>query len=259
MFSRNKQRLRLRLRLIRDNLAEYALKRSEGKKVTDILVELGYTCALLDNNDCGLAYTFRNELGNCCSVLGEAGNLMSRPCAELIPWLMEKNPVKAAVGLSVTNAVLNNQLRCQCGNVTDFIELDADDTFGMVGNFVPIRRAAEKKTKKIYVFEMGKERPDETYSDEDIPVYLPECSVVVTATSIMNGTIDRILRACQKAGQVCIIGPSTPLAPEIFGGKNVTALAGIIVADPAMMLRIISEGGGTMQMKPVLRHVIYCL
>ena len=39
--------------------------------------------------------------------------------------------------------------------MTDFIELDADDTFGMVGNFIPIRRAAEKKTKKFTFLRMA--------------------------------------------------------------------------------------------------------
>ena len=72
--------------MITDDLIGKALRIATGRKIKDTRAGLGYTCVLLDNGACGLAYTFRNELGDGCGVLPEAGNLIGADAAELIPW-----------------------------------------------------------------------------------------------------------------------------------------------------------------------------
>jgi uncharacterized protein len=52
-----------------------------------------------------------------------------------------------------------------------------------------------------------------------------------------------------------LIGPSTPLTPEIFHDTPVTHLGGAVVTDPAKVLQIISEAGGTPALRPYLRFV----
>jgi len=151
----------------------------------------------------------------------------------------------------------NLPLDWQTGNVMDAIEIKPDEAFGMVGDFMPILHVVKPKTDNIYVFERGAALDDGLYPDETIPRYLPKCNVVViTATSILNQTVDAILPFCSKARQVCIVGPSTPLVPEIFRPHNVTLLAGSVVTNAAQILQIVSQGGGTMQMRPALRHVL---
>jgi len=54
---------------------------------------------------------------------------------------------------------------------------------------------------------------------------------------------------------VALLGPSTPLVPEIFCDTPVTHLGGAVVADSAKVLQIISEGGGTPALRPYLRFV----
>ncbi len=84
----------------------------------------------------------------------QAGDLIGKECEEIIPWLKDKNLLKAAVGLSVINAVLNNQFHeSETGNVVKAIEMCKDETFGMVGDFEPILLFVRKQTEKIYVFE----------------------------------------------------------------------------------------------------------
>ena len=246
---------------IADRLVELALKNAEERRLQDITVGLGYTCALLQDGCSGLAYTFRNELGPNCGVLAEAGMLTGLFCRELIPWAKDNNLAKAAVGLSVINAVLNNLSQgWQTGNVMDAIDIHPGDTFGMIGDFMPILHVVKPKTSNIYVFERGSALEDGMYTDDEIPRYLPTCDVIViTATSILNQTIDDILPFCSNARQVCIVGPSTPLVPQIFKPHNVTLLAGSVVTSAAQILRIIAQGGGTMQMRPALRHVLVSL
>ncbi|MFZ3132106.1 MAG: DUF4276 family protein [Desulfosporosinus sp.] len=245
-------------KMIAEDLIKQALVYAQERKIKEIRLGLGYTCAVLENNACGLAYTFRNQLGHSCGVLTEAGKLIGQACETLIPWLKDKNLIKAAIGLAVINALLNNpSSRGQTGNVVDAIEIKPEETFGMVGAFAPILHVIKPKTKNIYVFERGSAQEEGWYSDETIPLHLPKCDVVViTATSILNHTIDEILPFCAKARQVCIVGLSTPLVPEVFQQYNVTLLAGSVVTDTERMLQIISQGGGMMHMKPALRHVL---
>jgi len=244
--------------MIIDDIIKSAVEASQNRKIKDIRVGLGYICTMLESGECGLAYSFRNELGHCCSVLAQAGDLIGKECEEIIPWLKDKNLLKAAVGLSVINAVLNNQFHeSESGNVVKAIEMCKDETFGMVGDFEPILSFVRKQTEKIYVFERIAQEKDGLYPDKDIPRYLPDCDVIViTGTSIINNTIDDVLPFCSKAREVFIVGPSTTLHPESFMKYNVTLLAGTVVTDPEKMMRIISQGGGTMQMKPASKHVL---
>lgn len=92
---------------------------------------------------------------------------------------------------------------------------------------------------------------------EQIPHLLPGCDVVViTATSIIDHTIDEVVSHCKNAREVCIVGPSTPLCLEVFKKYPVTLLAGSVVKDPDRILKIVSQGGGAMAMKPAIEHVL---
>lgn len=244
--------------MIIDQLIEYTNAKVIGKKIADVRAGVGYTCVMLDDNTCGLAYTFRDELGHCCSILGDAGKLIGRDAAEIVAWAKDNNRLKAAIGLASINAVLNNSYdNCNIGNVLDALQISADDTFGMVGLFSPILAEVRKKTDKIFVFEKNVAKGSGLYTEDDIPVYLPHCDVIIiTATSIINHTIDDLLAYCSNARQVCIVGPSTPLCPEIFQKYNVSLLAGSVVQDSQLALQIISQGGGTMSLKPIIKQVL---
>jgi uncharacterized protein (DUF4213/DUF364 family) len=77
-------------------------------------------------------------------------------------------------------------------------------------------------TKNIYVFELNPAKGSGFYAPEDMPKHLPKCShVLITASAIINHTIDEILSLCggnKKA--VYLVGPSAPLWPEAFGGAG---------------------------------------
>jgi uncharacterized protein (DUF4213/DUF364 family) len=54
---------------------------------------------------------------------------------------------------------------------------------------------------------------------------------------------------------IALMGPSTPLVPEVFRDTCVNHLGGAVVKDPARVMQIISEGGGTPALRPYLRFV----
>lgn len=241
-----------------DDLIDYVLPQTSGKKIKDVRAGLGYTCVQLEDSSCGLAYTFRNELGNCCSILNDAGNLIGRYGSELIPWAKSRNRLMAAIGLATINAVLNSpHVNWDTGNIISALDVNPSDTFGMVGAFRPILNVIKNKTSNIFVFEQVATKMNGVYPEDSIPSLLPKCDVVViTATSIINHTIDEVLANCKSAREVCLVGPSTPLCPELFKLFNVTILAGTVVKNPELVLQIVSQGGGTMSMKPAIKKVL---
>ena len=244
--------------MIADELIDCALNMAQSIKVKDVRAGLGYTCVMLEDGSCGLAYTFRNELGNCCGILDVAGRLIGMDAGELITWAKENDRLKAAIGLAAINAIMNDPRKSwDTGNVLAAFTLHESDTFGMVGEFHPILEKVKTMTKNIYVFEQNVPEDSGLYPSETIPLYLPKCDIVVlTATSIINHTFDEVSSYCKNAKEVCLVGPSTPLCPEIFKKYNITLLAGSVVKNPELILQIISQGGGTMSMKPAIGQVL---
>ena len=244
--------------MIVDELIDQALAMVQSRKVIDVRAGLGYTCVMLEGGACGLAYTFRNELGSCCGILDVAGNLIGMNADKIIPWAKESDRLKAAIGLAAVNAVINDPGKnWDTGNVLNAFTLQESDTFGMVGEFNPILSKVKFMTKNIYVFEQNVPEGSELYPADTIPHFLPRCDVVViTATSVINHTIDEVISYCKNAKEVCIVGPSTPLCPEVFRKYNITLLAGSVVKNPRLILQIVSQGGGTMSMKPAIEQVI---
>lgn len=238
-------------------MIDHAISKADDRKIKDIRAGLAYTAVMLDDDSCGLAYTFRNELDCICGVINEAGSIIGRSASEIIPWLNSRNLLMASMGLATVNAILNQPSDLwEESNIIDVLEVAPTDTFGMVGHFGPILNVVKKKTENIYVFEQNLEKGSGLYSEADIPAHLPKCSrIVVTATGIINHTIDEVLSHCTNAKEVCLVGPSCPMSPEVFKDYNVTILAGVVVTLPERLLQIVSQGGGTMSMKDSIKNV----
>jgi uncharacterized protein (DUF4213/DUF364 family) len=96
----------------------------------------------------------------------------------------------------------------------------------------------------------------ELLSQEDKQKALRDCDVaIITATTLLNNTLEETVSYLGMPRSVVLMGPSTPLLPEIFRDTPVTHLGGAIVADSEKVLQIISEGGGTPALRPYLRFV----
>ncbi len=244
--------------MIIDELISYIAPEAGDQVVKDIRIGLGYTCVELSGGGCGLAYTFRRETGHTCSVLGTAGTLLGLPAAEMLTWAKSEHRIKAALGLATINALMNRETPDMTrANVADALNLQRQDTFGMVGAFGPILMQIRSLTDKIFVFEKEVEDGSGYYPSEEIPQYLPSCDVIVlTATSLINQTIDSVLEHCRGAREVCLVGPSTPMCPAVFSRHGISLLAGSIVIRPDLALEIVSQGGGTRKLRPAIEHVL---
>jgi uncharacterized protein (DUF4213/DUF364 family) len=82
---------------------------------------------------------------------------------------------------------------------------------------------------------------------------LVSCTVaIVTGTTLINATFDEVLSRLRRPRAAVLLGPSSPLCPEAFRGTAISHVAGARVGDVDAVLRVVSEGGGTMKMRPFL-------
>ena len=126
----------------------------------------------------------------------------------------------------------------------------------MVGNFGPLAGPLRSQCKTLHIFERHPDVESGLLGEDAAPDILPECHVVIlSATTLLNRTLDALLTYCRAARQVAILGPSTPLIPAIFASRGVTLLSGVHVVQPEHAMRVVSEGGGTRQFGKSIRKV----
>ncbi|MDQ2078944.1 DUF364 domain-containing protein [Xanthobacteraceae bacterium Astr-EGSB] len=239
-----------------DVLCDRLLPLAGDHRVADLRIGLGYTGVLLDDGRCGLAYTFRDavpERG--CNVLDDAGTLAGRAAADLAPLAKSSDMIAAAVGLATLNALIEPPVG-ESSDVLELLTIRGEDEVGMVGHFRPLTAPLRAKAKALHVFERHADAAAGILAAEAARDVLPRCQVaIVTATSLLNRTMDTLLDLCRNAREVVILGPSTPLRPDVFAGRGVTCLSGVAVTDGPRALQILGEGGGTRRLQPALRKV----
>lgn len=229
-----------------------ALEKAADRTVIDVRIGLGYTGVMLDNESVGVAYTFREGAGHGCSVVGDKW-LAGSPASDVVGLISSDSLIERTVGIAAANGLFNldrleerlEGYRVTYGDVLDTITITREDRVGMVGYFAPIVPAIQNRAGKVLIFEKNRELGDGLYSDEHVAELLPSCSIaIITATSIINNSFEEIANSARNARIIVVLGASTPLAPDIFKNYGITHLSGIVVTDPAAMLRVISEGKG---------------
>jgi uncharacterized protein (DUF4213/DUF364 family) len=170
---------------------------------------------------------------------------------------LSSDPIEAAVGLACANALANGrQEGLRDGDILDHLDLRPADDVGMVGYFGPLVKLLKDRAHSLCIFERVERPPGEMLPISEAGNILPHCQVaLITATAIINGTIDGLLKLTRGCREVVILGASTPLNPEAFLDANVTLLAGVMVDNPRPVLQVVSEGGGTRQFSPYVRKV----
>jgi uncharacterized protein (DUF4213/DUF364 family) len=238
-------------------VARVLLERDDGARVADVRIGLGYTAVALDDQRAGVAYTFREEAKGGCSVFGKLRPISGRHSSDLLALLPSDDPIEAAVGLACANALANvGRPALQDGDVLRHLQLRPDDHVGMVGYFGPLIEKLEKKVRTLTVFERIPRSSPTTRPAREAEGILPRCQIaLITATSIINHSIDGLLDAVAGCREVVLLGASTPLMPEVVSQHGVTLLSGVVVEEPSKILQIVSEGGGMRYFGPHISKV----
>jgi uncharacterized protein len=180
---------------------------------------------------------------------GIGDRIAGMPVRKLAEYIKSWDPYEATLGLAAINSVFNTseQLEKLGGRPvseqkqTSAFEYYADTLRGknvaVIGRFPDLDELS--KLCRLSVLERMP-------GPDDLPDYaceyvLPSQDFVfITATSIMNKTLPRLLELSRKAFTF-LVGPSTPFSPTLFD-HGIDSLAGTIVVDPKSVWRAAQEG-----------------
>lgn len=217
-----------------DDIVSLALEGGGGRQVGEVIIGLGFTLVFLDDGSPGLAYTLREELRPGCDAFEQAGQLRGRPLAEVVSWVGGGSLIASSVGLAAVNAALRPPEEAFGRDLLGVLELRPGERVVTVGRFLPMEPKLAEAGVRLAVIERG-----ESYAPlEDSDV------VLLTATTMINGSIEAVLENVRGAREVVVLGASTPYAPSAFASTPVTRLAGSAVLGAEKVRAVVSEGGG---------------
>lgn len=242
--------------MLADEICRQLLLSDEEHRAEDIRIGLGYTAVALEDGRCGLAYTLHEKEYESCTVIADAGTLAGRKTSELISWMKHSDETACAIGLATANALIDIPDGAIESDILDLLQVGSQESVGMIGYFGPLVGPIRKNARSLHVFERKPIPELGVLPDTAAGNLLPQCQVVVlSATTILNQTIDGLLDCCKSAREIAVLGPSTPFLPEPFRKRGVTVLSGVQVIDGPRVLRVVSEAGGTRNFGTAIRKL----
>jgi uncharacterized protein (DUF4213/DUF364 family) len=229
----------------------------KNRQIADLRVGLSYVGVKLDNDAVGIAAVLPDITSKGCTFLSDAGCFAGSDAVDLLKSLVEgKNVLDRAIGLAIANALVEPLGdRMEDREATTYFNLQPGEKVAMIGLFTPLVERIRNTGAQLTVIEKNPERL-ELLSPQEKKQALKNCNVaIITATTLLNNTFEETINSLGTPRCVAIMGPSTPLLPDIFLDTPVTHLGGAIVVDSTRVLQIISEGGGTPALRPYLRFV----
>jgi len=240
---------------VQKRLIDYVMPQAEQATIADVRIGLGYTAVRLDSGHAGVAWTPRETAAG-CTHLRSAGTLTGHRAPEILALLAdERSALSRAVGLAAANALLAAVPLPAAihEEVVSSLGVTSDDRVAMVGHFAPVVARLKKSGCRLDVVELNPFHGEGTLTPEQGKEVLSACTIaIITGTSLINGTFDAVCAQLGNPRAAVLLGPSSPLCAEAFDGTPITHVAGSRVRDADAVLRIVSEGGGTMLMKRYL-------
>lgn len=146
------------------------------------------------------------------------------------------NFLEASEAMAVINAFYNTEERidsldARCGYNKSCTQglVTEGKKIALIGHLV-LQPDALSGASKVYIIERNPKPGD--YPDSACEYILPDCDIVVmTASAAINKTLPRLLELSKNAVTI-IIGPTTPLCPELKS-LGIDRLSGMVVRDKA--------------------------
>ena len=235
-------------------------------RVEGVCLGLGYSGLKLDTGHAGVCNTLISEATpQCCEILQDAGTLAGRPVTEFLGMIESWDFIERVIGVSALNALSQivfeghpDRYLVEERNLVDVVEVHPGDTVVMVGHIKPFTPVFKAKAKTLYILERSPHRGEGVLPDTACERLVPGADVVViTGSALANSTLDRLLELAREARTVAIVGPTASCLPDPLFSRGVDYVGGIRIRDADRAMRILSEGGGTPQLRQAGEFVTF--
>ena len=220
---------------------ELANSVSDDHIVDKVLVGLNWTLVRAGNL-CGIARSPSRGTEGARTIRPENG-FVGRRLSEIAAYLRSVDPLSRSIGIAAVNAYWNRLE--PCNTVKPFIQPAGGlsgipapgDGVVIVGGF----RGAQKRLTNARIVEREPKPGD--ISVEDAPKAYGEAEILaITAQTLMNGSLEPILRASPGVPKRMLVGPSCPACPIILD-HGIDETYGAVIVDPDAAEAFIVETG----------------
>ncbi len=213
-------------------------------------VWVGVHWTVVGSHRCGMAASLMASHLHGEPQVRQAGQLITQSARELAELVRSDRPLEASIGLAAINSLLDMDVSqaTEENAVEVLLNRGRDKNVALVGRFAfapQVRRVA----RRLWVLEL--QPAADEYPAEAAPDLLPQADVIaITASTLINHTLDGLLALCPPRATVMLIGPSTPFSPVLFD-HGVDILSGARVVDEQAVLRTVGEGATFHQVQGV--------
>lgn len=223
-----------------------------------------FTGVKLSNGVAGLCATPARGIPDAACCPGSArsmplpGTVRGRRAVEMLDDLYRTKGLHRALAIATLNALVESlwlrdgpppDAEVSTGDAFEALRLKPQDKVTLVGAFPPYIRALRKRNQPFNVLELDPAslEPDELpYYEpaERAPQVIPQADVLITTgTTLLNDTLDELLRLLRPGAQAAVIGPTTVLLSGPYARRGVSVIGGTRVLAGDELLELLAEGG----------------
>ena len=236
----------------------------ERLRIARAVLGIFFTGVQLDNGVGGLCATPVKSVPEavCCPSSALAmpvpGRIAGRSAAEVLQDLHRPQDLRRALAIATLNALAETLwqqdgpppgARVVAGDAFDALAIAPGQRVALVGAFPPYLRALRRSGQPFHVLELD----PATLKPEELPFFMPAERapetvgaadvLITTGTTLVNGTLDGLLRHLRLGAQAAVVGPTATLRAAPFARRGVTVVGGTRVHAPAELLDLLAEGG----------------
>ncbi len=235
----------------------------------DRIKENHFGVIILQNNCAGLIYTALSDEFEKASEQLNPDKFTGKSAIQLLKSLIGhgRTAMEEMICMGLVNAlsdtIMNHQTpdpRNYQMDSLEFLNLQPSDHVGMVGFFPPVVKKIEEKKIPLTIIEKKKDllQTSPYWHVTLDPQELTKCNkVIITATTVLNNSLDDILSFCRNADLRILIGPTAGFLPEPLLARNINVIGGSIVKDPYQLIERLEkdEKWGDSVKKYCIRHL----
>ncbi len=232
--------------------------------VERLVIGLFFTGVKLSNGIGGICFTPIKTIPEavCCpssaKAMPNSGRIKGSPVLDMLAYMYRDNALRKGIGIAVLNALTetcwqkSGQRDYAVGrdiDALDIVALPAGACVVVVGALVPIIKRLKQRGERFTILEMD----PSTLKADEMPYFVhgsqaaeivPQADVlVITGTTLINDTLDDLLRLAKPGAHIVVVGPTASLMPEAFFQRGVDILGGVSVTHPDELLDLLAEAG----------------
>jgi uncharacterized protein (DUF4213/DUF364 family) len=237
---------------------------AEALTIERCVLGVFFTGVKLANGAGGLCATPIKSLPEavCCPSSAKAmptpGRISGRRVLEVLEDLHRPLDLRRALAIATLNALAETLwlrdgppggAEASEGDAFEAVPLLPGQRVALVGAFPPYLRELRRRGQPFNVLELD----PTTLKPDELPHYVPADRAaevipradvfIATGTTLLNGTLEGLLRLLRPGAEAAVIGPTATLLPDPYFRRGVTVVGGTRVTDPDALLALLAEGG----------------